>query len=89
VRYLSTESGHEIDFVAEYPEGALDVIQVSADLSDPSTREREYRALSESVSTWPEARFFLISLSEEGTVKLGNVTVNVKPAWKWLLDRVE
>lgn len=87
VNYLVAESGHEIDFVAEYPDGALEVIQVSADLSDPSTREREYRALYESVSAWPEARFLLINLSEESTVRLGNVTVNLQPAWKWLLDR--
>ena len=86
VSYLVTESGYEIDFVAEYPDGTVELIQVTSDLSDPSTREREYRALHESACAWPEASFLLINSSEESAVRLGNVTVNLKPAWKWLLE---
>ena len=54
VTYLTTESGFEVDFVAQYPDGSVEVIQVSADLSDPETREREYRALSDTGSAWPQ-----------------------------------
>ena len=87
VSYLVTESGFEIDFVAQYPDGSVEVIQVSKDLSDPATRQREYRALSDMGSALPEARFLVINLSEEYTVNLAKLTVKAVPAWKWLLEK--
>jgi predicted AAA+ superfamily ATPase len=85
VTYLTTESGFEVDFVAQYPDGSVEVIQVSTDLSDPLTRQREYRALSDTGSAWPDARFLIINLGDEETVDLGDLTVIIMPAWKWLL----
>ena len=71
--------------MAQYPDGSVEVIQVSTDLSDPLTRQREYRALSDTGSAWPDARFLIINLSDEDTVDLGDLTVSIRPAWKWLL----
>jgi hypothetical protein len=87
VTYLNTASGYEVDFVAEFPNGAVQVIQVSADISDPATRERECRALSEAGLPFPDAHFLLINVSEETTIHFDNITVQVIPAWKWLLDK--
>lgn len=39
IDYLSTPSGIAVDFVAELAKGRRQVIQVSADVSDPSTLE--------------------------------------------------
>lgn len=85
VTYLTTESGYKIDFVAEYPDGSVEVIQVSTDLSDPLTRRREYRALRETSTAFPEADFLLINLSDEDTADLDTMTAGITPAWKWLL----
>ena len=85
--YHITGSGFEVDFIAQYLDGSVEVIQVSSDLSDPSTRQREYRALSDLGSTWPNARFLLINLSDEYTFDAGNLTINITPVWKWLLER--
>jgi predicted AAA+ superfamily ATPase len=85
VTYLVTESGHEVDFVAEYPDGTIEVIQVSTDLSDPLTRQREYRSLSDLGSALPKVSCLLLNLSDEDTVGLGDLTVSIMPAWKWLL----
>jgi hypothetical protein len=85
VTYLTTESGFEVDFVAQYPDGSVEVIQISTDLSDPLTRQREYRALSDTGAAWPDARFLIINLTDEDTVDLGDLTVSIRPAWKWLL----
>ncbi|MBL7179305.1 MAG: hypothetical protein ABIK98_15780 [Pseudomonadota bacterium] len=66
--------------------GTCQVIQVSADVSNPITREREYRALFKASSESPGADFQLINLSEEADVDEDGVTVHTLPAWKWLLD---
>ncbi|MCK4786797.1 MAG: ATP-binding protein [Desulfobacteraceae bacterium] len=87
VTYLNTLSGYEVDFVAEYPNGSVQVIQVSADISDPTTRERECRALYEASSNLAGAHFLLINVSEESAIDMGDVTIRIIPAWKWLLDK--
>ena len=35
----------------------------------------------------PNVRFILINLREEAELDVGNVRVNMIPAWKWLTDR--
>ena len=85
--YHITDSGFEVDFIAQYLDGTVEVIQVSSDLSDPSTRQREFRALSDMGSTWPNARFLVINLSDEYTFDIEDLTINITPVWKWLLER--
>jgi len=59
---------------------------VTADVSNPATREREYRALYEANSALPDADFQLINVSEEAAVEIGGAAIRIIPAWKWLLD---
>ena len=63
----------------------IQAIQVSADISDPITRERECRALYEAGSAMPDAHLLLINISEESTIKTESGTIHIIPAWKWLL----
>lgn len=86
VTYFITQSGYEVDFVAEYPDKSMDIIQVSADVSNRVTRNRECRALEEASFSLPNARFILINLREEAELDVGNIRVNMIPAWKWLTD---
>ena len=88
VTYLMTPSGFEVDFFVEYPDGIRQAIQVSADVSDPITRDRECRALIESRSIVPDADLLLINLSEEATIEKNGVTLELVPAWKWLLHKM-
>ncbi|MBF0450699.1 MAG: ATP-binding protein [Candidatus Magnetomorum sp.] len=85
ISYLKTSSGYEIDFIADYPDGARDIIQVSADISSPSTREREIRALYEVNTQMSHGNLILINLSEENNLIKNDVTIHIMPAWKWLL----
>ncbi|MBL7176663.1 MAG: ATP-binding protein [Desulfobacteraceae bacterium] len=87
VNYLITPSGFEVDFLAEYPDGIRQAIQVAADISDPITRDRECRAFIESRSIVPDAEFLLINLSEEDVITINGVSIKLIPAWKWLLDK--
>ncbi len=57
-----------------------------ADVSNPATREREYRALYEASSALPDADFQLINVSEEAVVEMNGAAIRIIPAWKRLLD---
>ena len=45
VHYYLTQERYEIDFLVESPHGNKKLIQVCWDISNPQTKEREYRAL--------------------------------------------
>lgn len=62
VSYVHTPEGHEVDFLARYPSGRGELIQVCTSLDDPATREREIRALIEAAPHHPGAVCSLIAL---------------------------
>ena len=87
ISYMRTSSGYEVDFIARYPDGRVQAIQVSADVSNPQTLERECRSLREICSLLPEAELILVNLSEESEIKVINKRyIVVLPAWKWMLS---
>ena len=86
VDYLSTPSGFEVDFLAELPDGTRKAIQVAADVSDPSTLERQCRALADLHTELGDIEMLLINLSEEATIEKAGPTIRLIPTWKWLLD---
>lgn len=90
VSYVKTaSSGYEVDFLARYPDGSTDLIQVCASLEDSDVREREVRALVEAVSKYPRASLHIVTLNP-GTREDVPPTIQVHPAAAWLLaERVE
>ena len=86
IGYLHTEDGFEIDFCGRGEDGALRLVQVCARLSDPDTRARELRALDAAMREHGISRATLVTLYEEEQVQLGSGTVQVLPAWRWLLE---
>ncbi len=80
--YGLTSEGHEIDFVVHEPDGHPLAIQVCADVSDPKTLQREVRSLLE---TDKQSRRLILTLHHEQTVREGSLTIDILPAWKWLL----
>jgi predicted AAA+ superfamily ATPase len=90
VSYVKTaSSGYEVDFLARYPDGSTDLIQVCASLEDSDIREREVRALVEAVSKYPRASLHIVALNP-GTREDVPPTIQVHPAAAWLLaERVE
>jgi uncharacterized protein len=89
VAYVATRSGYEVDFLAEDPRGARELIQVCADLADPLTRQRELRALEEGMTENACGRAILVTLREEGSVVVAGRPVRIVPAWRWLLEPQE
>lgn len=73
----------EVDFVV-YDEGIA--IQVSYSLSDPETEKREVDALLKLNKVLPMRKLMIICKDEERDIMVNDVTIQVIPVWKWLLD---
>ena len=82
VAYVRARENQEVDFLARYYDGRMELIQVCADLDDPSTREREIRALREARVNYPETSRLLVTLTPEVAVSMpGEIQVHGASAW--------
>lgn len=82
--YHLTASGREVDFVS----GPLDqphLVQACANLGDPETRERELGALAEAMDELDCDRGTVVTLEESANVKHEGRSIEIVPAWQWLL----
>ncbi len=83
--YVRTREGFEVDFLARFPEGGEQLIQVCTDLDATETREREIRSLQAASSEYPRATLHLITLSELSVSALPE-NIEVLRAADWLLQ---
>ena len=74
---------YEVDFYI--PENEL-AIQVSYSLRDEDTRKRETEALQKLPKRVPCSRRLILTYDEEETITDQFGTIEVIPAWKWLLQ---
>jgi len=80
--YVRTEAGREVDFLARYPDGRQDLIQVCADLDSPATRERETQALLEAAQEYPRVRLHIVALNADAVRGLPkSITLHAASAW--------
>jgi predicted AAA+ superfamily ATPase len=88
ISYYMTAGGREVDFVVGDPfEGiGRELIQVSATIADPATRDRELRTLAEAMDELGLREASIVTLFEQETIELASGTVRVVPAWRWLLE---
>jgi len=84
VCYVQTAEGWEVDFLARYPDGGQELIQVCASLDDVATAHREIRALAAAVVEFPQARPLLIALDVPATFA-APAPIAVENAGGWLL----
>lgn len=89
VSYVKTEEGFEVDFLVRDYERREELIQVCADLTSPVTFERELRALQAASDAHPQARQTLIVLDRYVGPSVEPSTVQIRPAYEWLLEVVE
>jgi uncharacterized protein len=85
VGYVKTAEGYEVDFLARYPTGGEELIQVCADLSLAETGERELRALRAAAQEHPRAARRLLVLGRDSDVGTVTPGIEVQPAYEWLV----
>jgi hypothetical protein len=85
VFFAKTGEGYEIDFLARSPEGDWRLMQICADISNASTREREVRALLSGLSEHPYATPLLITLDAIAPQPGLPQPLRWQPATAWLL----
>ncbi len=90
--YVKHKAGYEVDFLATDPEGKRTYIQVCSDVSRAETRQREIRALAETLSSRPQASHLLLTMTTTDVLicqKEVPAGIAVKTAWEWLLEPVK
>jgi predicted AAA+ superfamily ATPase len=83
-----TRSGREVDFVVGdvFEQRAGRLLQVCSSLSEPATRAREVRALTEAMAETGLSVAEIVTLHEEDTISTDAGVIAVGPAWRWLLE---
>jgi hypothetical protein len=90
--YVRTPEGFEVDFLATPITGKPTLIQICADLSDPATRAREFRALQSARRLHRRLPALLLTLTaNDAAVAQAEAPkwVKVQAAWEWLLISAE
>jgi len=89
VAWYRTASGYEVDFVVTRGNNNASraLVQVCFDPSDAEVRERELRALREAMEELAIERAVIVTRLHEEQIDVGVGTVDVVPAWRWLLER--
>lgn len=72
----------EVDFYI--PEKQL-LIQVSYSINNPETYQREIKGLVSAMKELNIVEGLIITYDEEKKIQIDDYTIQVKPAWKWLL----
>ncbi len=84
--YVRTPEGFEVDFLAHWPGGAVELIQVCAEAGEAPMLEREVRALEAAAREHPDAVCSLLTLVPE-RVRGVPARIQVHDASLWLLRR--
>lgn len=85
IYYYRTAKRHEVDFVWIDKEHNKNLVQVSLTMKDPKTMGREAKSLLCAMEELGLGNGKIITFDEEKTMKEGNKTVEIIPAWKYLL----
>jgi predicted AAA+ superfamily ATPase len=85
VSYFLTEKGYEIDFVAVGKGNNPELFQVCWSL-ESEAHEGELRGLPETARYLGINNATVVTAFEEDHIDNDGISINVKPAWKWLLE---
>ena len=85
IAYVRTEDDFEVDFLAHYPDGRQELIQVAATIEDATTRQREVRGLLAAQKAFPQASLHLLTLALDGLPDLP-AEIDAQRASSWLLQ---
>ncbi|QTR47389.1 ATP-binding protein [Thiothrix litoralis] len=83
--YYKTKGGREVDFIAQWQDRPRLLVQVCETLVNPTTRKREIAALEEAMMELNLPTGIIVTRQEEEQMVLKAGTIEVIPAWRFLL----
>ena len=86
ISYYQTPTGEEIDFVIKKGKTVKELIQVSYNLGNFMTWQRELNSLIKASKKFMCNNLVIITRDEEKEEKLKGKKVRIIPLWKWLLQ---
>lgn len=86
VYYWKDSNQHEIDFVVYKNSKVITLIQVTFDLTDDKTKNREYRSLLFANRHFNCKKLEIITWDNEFEEKFDGINIKVFAFWKWALQ---
>lgn len=87
--YYKTKTGREVDFILPIRGRPRMLVQVCESLVEPLTRKRETAALGEAMAEQGLKTGTIVTRNEEERMDVKAGTIEVVPAWRFLLDLPE
>lgn len=84
--YYRTRNNKEVDFICRNMHKIETLIQVSYDLRNSKTYKREISSLVEASGELKCSNLLLLTWDDEKIVVDNDVSIIIKPIWKWLLN---
>jgi uncharacterized protein len=76
----------ECDFILREDSRITELIQVSYEIGDPKTRQREIEGLLAAKESYKTGKAYIITLDQEESLEIDGVKIKIVPLWKWLLE---
>lgn len=89
VYYYKTKGGREVDFIIAPRGRSRILVQVCESLVEPQTRKREIAALVDAMDELGLDTGTIVTRNESEYIEAGKGTIDVIPAWRFLLDLPE
>lgn len=86
IYYYKTEHNLEVDFLIRHGNEITQLIQVTENLSDPKTKNREIKALLEAMHETQCNNALILTVEESEKIEVKNYTITVMPIYQWLLN---
>lgn len=77
----------ECDFLVKEKNKIVSAIQVARSIKDEKTKNREISGLLEAVNDHKLKKGLILTEYDEGIEKINGITIEIKPVYKWLLER--
>jgi predicted AAA+ superfamily ATPase len=86
LNYWKSGDDYEVDFVVSEGRKVRKLVQVSLNMQNEMTREREVRGLLAGMRRFELGEGLILTREEEQILKIDGKKIQVLPIWKWLLD---
>ena len=81
--YFSSPGGYEVDF---YLPETRQLIQVTQNLNNAPTREREVRALQDAVQLLKPKNALILTDANQKNLEIAGATVRIRSVAEWILN---